>query len=142
MAVISVPKTPRKAYNPGRPSGTLLQNQLRHLEWAVRPAGERVNLLKTIKPARSEADAAARIAKLTQELQRLEIAVPIFIGGKLNRVPDGSNTSLPVDISKELAAVGAIACPDVDTMLGQIAAMADERALATAAPQTATGSPQ
>ena len=70
MAVIPVPKTPKKAYDPRRPAGTLLQNQIRHLEWAVRPAGKRVDLLKKIKPAKSEAEAAARIGKLTQELQR------------------------------------------------------------------------
>ena len=70
MAVIAVPKTPKKAYDPRRPAGTLLQNQIRHLEWAVRPAGKRVDLLKKIKPAKTEAEAAARIAKLTSELQR------------------------------------------------------------------------
>ena len=70
MAVISVPKTPKKAYDPRRPAGTLLQNQIRHLEWAIRPAGKRVGLLKKIKPAKTEAEAAARIAKLTYELQR------------------------------------------------------------------------
>jgi hypothetical protein len=70
MAVISVPKTPKTAYDPRRPAGTLLQNQIRHLEWAIRPAGKRVDLLKKIKPAKTEAEAAARIAKLTSELQR------------------------------------------------------------------------
>ena len=71
MAVISVPKTPKKAYDPRRPAGTLLQNQIRHLEWAVRPAGKRKPKdFKKIKPAKTEAEAAARIAKLTQELQR------------------------------------------------------------------------
>jgi hypothetical protein len=71
MAVISVPKTPKKAYDPRRPAGTLLQNQIRHLEWAVRPAGKRKPKdFKKIKPAKSEAEAAARIGKLTQELQR------------------------------------------------------------------------
>jgi hypothetical protein len=71
MAVISVPKTPKKAYNPRRPAGTLLQNQILHLEWAVRPAGKRQPKdFKKIKPARNEAEAAARIGKLTQELQR------------------------------------------------------------------------
>ena len=71
MAVIPVPKTPKKAYDPRRPAGTLLQNQIRHLEWAVRPAGKRQPKdFKKIKPARSEAEAAARIGKLTQELQR------------------------------------------------------------------------
>jgi hypothetical protein len=71
MAVISVPKTPKKAYDPRRPAGTLLQNQIRHLEWAVRPAGKRMpKAFKKIKPAKSEGEAAARIAKLTQKLQR------------------------------------------------------------------------
>jgi hypothetical protein len=71
MAVISVPKTPKTAYDPRRPAGTLLQTQVRDLEWAVRPAGKRKPKdFKKIKPARTEADAAARIAKLTYELQR------------------------------------------------------------------------
>ena len=68
MAVIRVPKTPRTAYNPDRPAGTLLQNQLRHLEWAVRPAGARTEKAFRIKSAATEGDAAARIAKLTEEL--------------------------------------------------------------------------
>ena len=71
MAVISVPKTPQKAYNPRRPAGTLLQNQVRHLEWAARPAGKRrPKDFEKIKPAKTEAEAAARIGKLTQELRR------------------------------------------------------------------------
>jgi hypothetical protein len=77
MAVISVPKTPRKAYNPRRPAGTLLQNQLRHLEWAVRPAGKRLPKdFEKIKPARTEAEAAARIETLTRELQRQSALPP------------------------------------------------------------------
>jgi hypothetical protein len=77
MAVISVPKTPKKAYNPRRPAGTLLQNQIRHLEWAVRPAGKRMPKdFKKIKPAKTEGEAAARIGKLTQELQRQSALPP------------------------------------------------------------------
>jgi hypothetical protein len=80
MAVISVPKTPRKAYNPRRPAGTLLQNQLRHLEWAVRPAGKRLPKdFEKIKPARTEAEAAARIETLTLELQRQSASPPAAI---------------------------------------------------------------
>lgn len=71
MALIPVPKPPKKAYNPRRPAGTLLQNQLQHLEWAVRPAAERVPArFKKIKKAKSEGEAARRIEKLTQELKR------------------------------------------------------------------------
>ena len=68
MAVIRVPKTPKSAYNPDRPAGTLLQSQLKHLEWAVRPAGARTAKAFRIKPAVTEAEAAARIARLNEEL--------------------------------------------------------------------------
>jgi hypothetical protein len=68
MAVIRVPKTPRKAFDPQRPAGTLLQSQLKHLEWAVRPAAERKGKTFKVKPARTEAEAAARIAKLNAKL--------------------------------------------------------------------------
>ena len=68
MAVIRVPKTPKSAYNPQRPPGTLLQSQLKHLEWAVRPAGERTAKAFRVKPASTEAEAAARIATLNEEL--------------------------------------------------------------------------
>jgi hypothetical protein len=68
MAVIRVPKTPRKAFDPTRPAGTLLQSQLQHLEWAVRPAAERRGKAFRVKPAKTEAEAAARIAKLNAKL--------------------------------------------------------------------------
>ena len=75
MRVI-VPKTPPDAYNPKRKPGTLLQHQLEHLEWAVRPAGERAGKFQ-VKPAATEAEAAARIEALTLELQRQTNPAPI-----------------------------------------------------------------
>ena len=69
MAVISVPKTPKDAYNPNRTPGTLLQNQLEHLEWAVRPAAERTRERFQFKPAETEAEAAARIEALMTQLR-------------------------------------------------------------------------
>ena len=69
MAVIRIPKTPKSAYNPNRPAGTLLQSQLKHLEWAVRPAAARSAKAFRVKPAVSEAEAAARIATLNEQLQ-------------------------------------------------------------------------
>jgi methylmalonyl-CoA mutase cobalamin-binding subunit len=72
--------------------------------------------------------ALAFVAELKRDLARLDVAVPIFVGGKLNRIPDGSNTSLPVDISKELAAAGAIVCPGVEAMLERMTEMAAARA--------------
>lgn len=70
MAVIRVPKTPRKAYDPQRRAGMLLQSQLLHLEWAVRPASARTTKAFQIKRATTEAAAARRIEQLTLELHR------------------------------------------------------------------------
>jgi hypothetical protein len=78
MAPIRVPKPPRKAYNPRRRPGTLLQSQIKHLEWAIRPAAERTPRTLRIKPARTEAEAAARIEKLTQELHRQATAPKVM----------------------------------------------------------------
>ncbi|HEV3063183.1 MAG TPA: hypothetical protein VGY48_33365 [Vicinamibacterales bacterium] len=69
MAIIVVPKPPTAAYNPDREPGTLLQDQLKHLEWAVRPAAERTRDRFQFTPARTEGEAARRIAALTTQLQ-------------------------------------------------------------------------
>jgi methylmalonyl-CoA mutase cobalamin-binding subunit len=73
------------------------------------------------------------VSELKRHLQQLGIAIPVFIGGKLNRVPDGSNSSLPVDVSDEIAATGAIVCSGVETMLDRIAEIAKEPSRSTPA---------
>lgn len=40
--------------------------------------------------------------------------VPILIGGRLNQVPTGSNTSLPVDVGDQLHQEGAIVCREIE----------------------------
>jgi hypothetical protein len=71
MAIIRVPKPPKSAYNPKRRPGTLLQHQLIHLEWAARPAAQRrPHLAMQWKPAKTEAEAARRIAALTEHIHR------------------------------------------------------------------------
>jgi methylmalonyl-CoA mutase cobalamin-binding subunit len=45
-----------------------------------------------------------------QALQTEGVAVPILIGGRLNQIPKGSNSSLPVDVGAELAEAGAVVC--------------------------------
>ena len=57
-------------------------------------------------------------------LDEAEVNVPILIGGKINQVPDGSNTSLPVDVSTELAEEGAVVCRSIDDLGPQLAAIA------------------
>src|SRR5262249_54098344 len=61
------------------------------------------------------------VSELKQEMKRLGLDTTVFVGGKLNRVPDGSNTSLPVDVSGEIAETGAVVCPDVAVMLDRLA---------------------
>jgi hypothetical protein len=53
-------------------------------------------------------------------MQKRQMHLPVFVGGKLNRVPDGSNTSLPVDIANEIAAAGAVVCPRVESMIDRL----------------------
>ena len=47
------------------------------------------------------------VANLVREMKSRNLDVPIFVGGKLNRIPDGSNTSLPVDVRSEILETGA-----------------------------------
>src|SRR5262245_25798953 len=73
MAVIRVPKTPRKAFNKSRPISNLLKAQLEHLEAVVYPApnpGARtMRLARPAKPVvRTEGQAAAYIQELTRQL--------------------------------------------------------------------------
>lgn len=51
---------------------------------------------------------------LKAELNALGVDIPVLVGGRLNQIPDSSNTSLPVDVATELAATGAHVCRDVD----------------------------
>jgi methylmalonyl-CoA mutase cobalamin-binding domain/chain len=48
--------------------------------------------------------------KLVAEMGKLAIDVPVFIGGRLNEIPDHSNSSLPVDVEAELVELGLIPC--------------------------------
>ncbi len=54
---------------------------------------------------------------LKEQLAAEGLDIPILIGGRLNQVPDQSNSSLPVDVSAELAAEGAIVCRDIDAAI-------------------------
>ncbi len=51
--------------------------------------------------------------KLKSELAQRGLQTPILIGGRLNQIPQGSNTSLPVDVSAELRAEGTIVCEEL-----------------------------
>ena len=51
------------------------------------------------------------------ELAARGLDIPILIGGRLNQIPDASNSSLPVDVGDDLAAAGAIVCRDMEALL-------------------------
>jgi len=61
---------------------------------------------------------------LRAEMKRVGFEVPVFVGGKLNRIPDASNTSLPVDAGAEIAEAGAIVCRRLEDLLAHLDAMA------------------
>jgi len=50
---------------------------------------------------------------LIQQLRDAGLDIPVLVGGRLNEIPEGSNTNLPVDVTKELAELGAIPCVDL-----------------------------
>jgi methylmalonyl-CoA mutase cobalamin-binding subunit len=61
--------------------------------------------------------ALSYLTTLRQEMAQVDLDIPVFIGGRLNQVPDGSNTSLPVDVTDKLSEVGAVTCDGVGEML-------------------------
>lgn len=64
---------------------------------------------------------------LKKELASRKVRIPVLIGGRLNQVPQGSNTSLPVDVTAELKAEGAIVCSAVQDAVPALLAVASGR---------------
>lgn len=68
------------------------------------------------------------ISALKRALAGLGLDLPVFVGGRLNQIPDASNSSLPVDVGAELEAAGAIVCRRIEDMLERLVAIAERRA--------------
>ncbi len=51
--------------------------------------------------------------ELKDALRERGLDLPVLIGGRLNQIPFGSNTSLPVDVSDKLENAGAVVCRNV-----------------------------
>ncbi len=43
-----------------------------------------------------------------------ELDIPVLIGGRLNQIPENSNTSLPVDVTRQLQGLGVYPCEDLN----------------------------
>ncbi|MES1255396.1 MAG: hypothetical protein ABUS56_07310 [Acidobacteriota bacterium] len=65
MAVIKVPKTPKKAFDVHRRPSALLLGQIAHLEWAALPAAQRKPGQLPRRRVKTEGQAAERVAQLT-----------------------------------------------------------------------------
>lgn len=62
-------------------------------------------------------------SKLRAALEQKGMAIPVLIGGRLNQIPEGSNSSLPVDVGDELQAAGAIVCREASDLVGALLRM-------------------
>jgi methylmalonyl-CoA mutase cobalamin-binding subunit len=60
------------------------------------------------------------------------VNLPVLIGGRLNEIRDGSNTDLPVDVTNEIVALGALPCATLDEAGAALAGLAGTRARAAA----------
>lgn len=67
------------------------------------------------------------LQELKRELDARNLDIPVFVGGKLNQVPETSNTNLPVDVGKELAEEGAVVCRSVEDLYDPLIQLADAR---------------
>lgn len=60
---------------------------------------------------------ALRYVRAVQAAQRARgLDLPVLVGGMLNEVPEDSNSGLPVDVTVDIAATGAIPCAGLDEM--------------------------
>ena len=75
--------------------------------------------------------ALSYLTKLREAMEAAGLDIPVYIGGRLNQVPEGSNTSLPVDVSARLAESGAVVCSDVEAMLDRLAGGAEPTSAAS-----------
>jgi methylmalonyl-CoA mutase cobalamin-binding subunit len=57
-------------------------------------------------------------------LARVGTVLPVCIGGRLNQVPDDSNTGLPVDVSREVEALGVTACTTPERLIALLDGLA------------------
>jgi methylmalonyl-CoA mutase cobalamin-binding subunit len=64
--------------------------------------------------------ALSYVQELMSALEQSGARIAVFIGGKLNQIPEASNSAIPVDVSAEIAAAGAVPCPTPSDMLARL----------------------
>ncbi|MGI9351820.1 MAG: cobalamin-dependent protein [Rhizobiaceae bacterium] len=63
------------------------------------------------------------IEALKTELLSHNLTTPVLVGGRLNQIPGGSNTSLPVGVENELLEAGALVCAEVEDAIPALIAI-------------------
>ena len=71
------------------------------------------------------------LRELRAALDARGCAAPVLIGGRLNEIPEGSNSSLPMDVTDELDDEGALVCRSIEELPRRLAALADSAAAKT-----------
>lgn len=116
----------------------LVEQVLSKLEIEVVDGGIGVDaddLLKTAEAASADVIAISTyngvaadfVRDLAGEMKPDGYRPQVFVGGRLNAVPDGTNTGLPVNVADELGKTGAIPCTRIEDMLEIIATAGGEK---------------
>ncbi len=63
------------------------------------------------------------VQQLKAALADLGLSTPVLVGGRLNQIPDGSNTSLPVDVTAELIEEGVTICRALEDVVPALLAL-------------------
>ncbi|MBB3770145.1 methylmalonyl-CoA mutase cobalamin-binding subunit [Angulomicrobium tetraedrale] len=72
---------------------------------------------------------ALRYAReVTQALTRAGASIPVCIGGRLNQVPEDSNSGLPIDVTADIAALGVVPCLTPIALIDHLTALIDQPA--------------
>ena len=116
----------------------LLEELFKKFEVEVIDAGVHADpgrLASTVKAKKADAIAISTyngialdyLRELKLSMTEQGVDVPILMGGKTNQIPQGSNTSLPVDVSGELREEGALVCRKVEDMVPHLVRIAQSK---------------
>ena len=57
-----------------------------------------------------------------------QLDIPLLIGGRLNQIPEDSNSSLPVDVGDRLSQSGAVVCRNASEIISNLQVIAETEA--------------
>lgn len=117
----------------------LLEEVLRRLGIEIIDAGVSVDPDKVAEKAKaSESDfiaistfsgiALTYLQSLFHEMSKIDLKIPILIGGKLTQIPDNNtSSSKPIDVTDQLSSLGAIVCHSIEDVIENLLKTAQEK---------------